>query len=45
VAKLGEKISVKKFVRFKVGEEAGAAAAAAAGGSEPSDGQPPVTAK
>src|ERR1700752_3991017 len=30
VAKLGEKISVKKFVRFKVGEETGTAAAAAA---------------
>jgi elongation factor Ts len=45
VAKLGEKISVKKFVRFKVGEEAGAEGAANAGGAGTSDGQPPVPVK
>ncbi len=37
VAKLGENIAVKRFVRFKVGEVAGPAA----GGAAPSDGQPP----
>jgi elongation factor Ts len=44
VAKLGENISVKRFVRFKVGEITGPAAAQSPQGKPSDDGQPPVPA-